>query len=350
MPLKVLENELTIADLNAATLGGKVGIANMLKEFSQPMTLGADLPLAMATEKNQDVGTFTEPWEYDATSGTTDIDSGEKIAKVGSYSRVDIMGMRSSAIQFRIKQKMLMGQSFAQLVTWQLASQLNNIGLDNEHDLFYADARNDTKTFFGLYPRFWAITDEEGIIKSGSHQGQKSMYVTLDAGGTTSGSLSSIFILIPGSRDGVCRIYPNGTDFTGAVQYDEGKWETVEDNGEATRKKTDIFLLVNGLAIKDRRACVRIANVDVSSDDSMKKLERAFYQAMTVIPAEKRTRAIVYCSDKIIPDLKMYYSNKVVPATYENAKPHNIAGDFEISGLGYFRPTIHITKAESKVS
>ena len=68
MPLKVLKDELTVADLSAATLGGKKGIAEMLKEFSEPMTLGADLPIAMASEKNQDVGTFAEPWEYGRTA------------------------------------------------------------------------------------------------------------------------------------------------------------------------------------------------------------------------------------------------------------------------------------------
>ena len=104
MALQVNANELTVADLNAATLGGKVGIANMLREFSQSLTLGADLPIRMASEKNRDVGTFDEPWEYNKNSGYTDLDSGEKVSKTGSYSRVDIMGMRSSAIQYRIKQ------------------------------------------------------------------------------------------------------------------------------------------------------------------------------------------------------------------------------------------------------
>ena len=350
MPLQVKKDELTIADLNAATLGGKASLAAMLREFSQPLTFGSDLPLRMASGKNEDVGTFEEPWEYNKNSALTDIDSGEKISKFGTYSRKDIMGMRSSAIQYRIKQKMAMGPQFAQYVTWELAKHLQAIGLDNEHDLFYADVRDDSKSFVGLYPRFWTLTDEDGVITSGSHQGEISMYVTLDAGGKTSGKLSSIFLLVPGARDGVCRIYPEGTDFSGSVQFDEGHWETIEDNGEATRIKTDFFLLVNGLAIMNRRACVRIANVDVSTEEGCKGLERALYRAQTVIPAEMRSRAITYCSDKIIPDLKMYYNSKVVPPSYEAAKPHNIAGDFEISGLGYFRPSIHITRAESVVA
>ena len=350
MPLLVNDKELTIADLNAATLGGKVNIANMLHEFSQPLTIGGDLPIAEASEKNRDVGVFSEPWEYNKNSGTTDLDSGEKISKTGSYSRMDILGMRSSAIQYRIKQKMFMGGQFMQLVTWQMADRLRDIGLDNEHDIFYADVRQDPKTFVGLYPRFWCLTDPDGVIKAGSHQGKRSMYVTLDAGGKSSGALSSIFVLIPGARDGVCRIYPNGTDFSGSIQFDEGTWETIEENGEATRKKTDLFILSNGIAIKDRRACVRIANIDVTTAEGCKGLEKALYQAFTVIPAEKANRAIIYCSKDIIPDLKMYYSEKVSPATYENAKPHNITGDFEIPGLGYFRPTLHITARESIVA
>lgn len=352
MSLLVNENEITIADLNASTLGGKADIANMIREFSQPLTIGNDLPIAMATGKNEDVGTFVEPWEYNKNSSTTDLDSGDKISKVGSYSRTDIMGMRSSAIQYRIKQKMFGGPGFMAEVTRQMAERLHAIGLDNEHDIFYADATKDPKTFFGLYPRYSVITDEDGIVASGDHEGEKSLYVTLSAGGSTGGQVSSVFLLIPGARDGVCRIYPEGTDFSGSIQFDEGNWDTVEDavNNEATRKKTDFFYLTNGIAIKDRRACVRIANVDVSSDTGIKNFEKALYRAATVLPAEKRGRAIVYCSDKIVPDLKMYYNNKVQATSYEAAKPKNIFGDFEISGLGYFRPTLHITTSESVVA
>ena len=181
-------------------------------------------------------------------------------------------------------------------------------------------------------------------------EGDISKYVTLSAGGTSSGSLSSVWVIIPGANDGVCRIYPNGTDFTGAIQFDEGHWETVEENGEATRKKTDLFLLTNGIAIMDRRACVRIANVDVSTETGIKGLEKALYKAFTVIPSEKTGRARIYASPKIIPELKMYYSSKVVSPTYEGAKPHNIAGDFEISGIGYFRPCLHLLNTESTVA
>ena len=304
----------------------------------------------MASGKNEDEGTFSEPWEYNKNSSTTDLDSGEKISKTGSYPRMDIMGMRSSAIQYRIKQKMFGGAKFMQEVTRQMRERLQAIGLDNEHDLFYADARQDSKTFFGLYPRFWAVTDQDGVIKNGSHAGKRSMYVTLSAGGTQSGQLSSVFVIIPGADDGVCRIYPESSDFSGSIQFDEGHWETVESNGQATRKKTDLFILTNGLAIMDRRACVRIANVDVSTETGCKGFERALYEAFTVIPAEKAGRAIIYCSNKILPDLKMYYSGKVQAPSYEAAKPHNITGDFEIPGLGYFRPTIHITDKESTVA
>ena len=350
MALQVNANELTVADLNAATLGGKVGIANMLREFSQSLTLGADLPIRMASEKNRDVGTFDEPWEYNKNSGYTDLDSGEKVSKTGSYSRVDIMGMRSSAIQYRIKQKMFMGPQFMDLVNWQMANRLKAIGLDDEHDLFYADMRQDKRTYFGLYPRFSMLTDEDGIVLAGTNVGKKNPYVTLSAGGTTSGKVSSLWIIIPGANDGVCRIYPNGTDFTGAVQFDEGDWETIEENGEATRKKTDLFYLSNGLAIMDRRSVVRIANVDVSSAENIKNLERAIYKAFTVIPQDKAGRARIYVSPKIVPDLKMYYSDKVNAATYEGGKPHNITGDFEISGVGVFRPCLHLLNTEDTVA
>ena len=243
-----------------------------------------------------------------------------------------------------------MGPQFMDLVNWQMANRLKAIGLDDEHDLFYADMRQDKRTYFGLYPRFSMLTDEDGIVLAGTNVGKKNPYVTLSAGGTTSGRVSSLWIIIPGANDGVCRIYPNGTDFTGAIQFDEGDWETIEENGEATRKKTDLFLLSNGLAIMDRRSVVRIANVDVSSADNIKNLERAIYKAFTVIPPDKASRARIYVSPKIVPELKMYYSDKVYAATYEGGKPHNVTGDFEISGVGVFRPCLQLLNTEDTVA
>ena len=349
-----LEGEMTLADAMRDTLSGEVPIGRMITEFESALSLAADLPVRVATGRDEDKGTFSEGWEYNKNSHISDIDSGAKASKIGSYSRVDTMQMRESAITYRRKQAEMI-PDFAAYKYRQTRERLKALTLDDEHDLFYGDPQVDLKQTMGLYPRYSAITDADGVVASGDNAGKVSPYVTLNAGGTSDGSLTSIFVLVPGANDGVTKIYPNIEGFHSGISYSEGTWErTSYTNDAGTQEWTDVcadlFALSGGLAINNRHACVRIANIDSSSDSGIKALEKCLYDAFTVIPTDLQSRAIIYCSKRLVPALKVYYNNKVGAVTYEGAKPNNITGMFSIPGLGDFRPSDHITMSEDKVS
>lgn len=341
--------KLTIPDLQKATLDGKVNLSEMLYEFMQPITLLGDLPFCEATGKEEDLGTFAEGWTYNEASKPTDLDHGVAPTKFKYASRADKIGYREGQFQFTKKHADLGGASFAQLVNNNIAQKTQWIALDSEHDLFYADYRQDPRLYNGLFPRFSVLTDEDGVISAGDHQGEISPYITINAGGTSSGSLSSMFMIVPGPQ-ATCLIYPKG-DLTWGFDYDKGNPTDMKDeNGNTIRGRTDIFTSRFGLALRNRRACVRVANIDTSSTDSIKKCMDALYVAADALPVEIASRAIIYANKKVLREFKKYFNDKTTPPTYEGAKPQNITGAFEIPGLGFFRRCDHLTVKESTVA
>lgn len=343
------ETRLTLTDLQKATANGQVNLSELINEYIVPLTMLNDIPFVEAKKGEEDFGVFEDGWEYNTASKPTDLDHGVAPTKFDYGVRTDKIGFREGQLQFTKKHADLGGASFAQLVTQDVAKKVQWLALDSEHDMFYADYRQDNRLFNGIMPRYSVLTDEDGVIQNGDHKGEISPYITIDAGGTADGSLASVIMLVPG-KDAVCNIYPKG-DLTWGFDYDKGNVGDMNDeNGNVIRGRTDIFTSRFGLSIRNRRACVRIANIDVSSETSMKKFIDALYVAADAIPPELENRTIVYSPALVNRKLKQYFNDKVVPPTYEGAKPKNITGAFEIDGIGYFRKCPHLTAKESKVS
>lgn len=343
------DNEMTIVDLEKHTLDYKINIGQVLHVFGTPLTMLNDLSFQEATGKDDDVGAFDDGWEYNRDSKPSDLDHGVEPTKFGASSRVDKIGMREAQFRFKKKHADFGGMQFLQLADDQIEKKAKALALDCEHDLLYADYRKDPRLFMGIMPRFSVLTDEDGVIKSGDHAGEISPYITLDAGGTPSGNLSSVIMMVPG-RNEVCLIYPKG-DLAWGFDYDEGTMTDIPDeNNNTVRGRTDIFTSRFGLAIRNRRACIRIANIDVSSDANIVKFIDSLYEAADAIPKELMNRVIIYTPRKVTRALKKYFNAEKHATTYEGAKPQNITGDFEIPDFGYFRRCDHLTNSETKVS
>ena len=342
-------NQIRISDVSQKTLGGKTTIAKLVDEYAKPLTIMNDLPIVMASEKDRDVGTFLEGWEYNKHSQPTDLDHGPKPTKTGSYSRVDGIGYREGSLQYRKKHKDYGGRQFDEVVNQEIMTKMHNLSLDAEHDIFYGDIRVNPELYMGIYPRFSMITDEYGVIKNGEYSGMLSPYTTLDAGGTSSGALCSVIGLVPG--EDACRIiYPKDSASAGFMYDPAPQWDTVKDeNGGDVRQKTDLFSVQHGFSMLNRQAGIRIANIDYTTDDGLKKLETCLYQAGDIVSKDMLPRMIFYVPQFFASKIKAFYNNGKTAVTYEGAKPQNISGDFEIPGLGYFRPVVHMTLAEDKV-
>lgn len=347
---------VTMQDIALRTQGDKSGGKNFVDEYARELTLAADLPVTYASDKFEDNGYFKEPWAYEKASSTTNISSGPTFYKLGAYSRKDIMGMRDSAIAYRRREYEAAGNLANLYRTEAIRDRLHMIALDNEHDMIYGDPRKDPQTYLGLMPRHEMITDQDGVIQSGDYKGMLSPHITLDAGGTADkeGSLFSIFLIVPSVTNGVYWIVPDDTLWSAGINLTEGEtWQDVlvtESDGKqhVHEQKFDKFLLTGGIAIQDRRGCIRIANIDVSSSEGIENLSYAIDQAYEVLTPSQATAARLYIPRFAGSKIRKAYRGLVQPARYEDALPKNVGQDFSIDGHN-FRPLFHLTDAESHV-
>lgn len=118
--------------------------------------------------------------------------------------------------------------------------------------LIYGSLSNDPKTFNGFMTR---LNELNNVYMNGEP-------VVLDAGGTNGGALASV-LLIGWSPETIYGLYPKGAQ--GGLKF--------EDKGKITDKSEGGFLDVYrskfswdmGLAVRDYRYAVRIANIDVEA-------------------------------------------------------------------------------------
>lgn len=116
--------------------------------------------------------------------------------------------------------------------------------------LIYGDTDTTPEGFLGLSPRFDDIT------------GPNNASQIIDAGGNDT-DLCSIW-LVGWGADSVHGIYPKGSQ-AGLVHKDMGEELVSDGNGGQYPALRDWFEWTGGIAVKDWRQIVRIANIDVSA-------------------------------------------------------------------------------------
>lgn len=149
---------------------------------------------------------------------------------------------------------------------------------------FYGNPAVNIDRFLGLAPRYNSSTGEYGnqIIK---------------AGGSGSDN-TSIWLVGLGER-GLHGIYPKGTN-AGVERKDLGE-QVRQENGTLRTVKMTRFVWHAGLAVKDYRHIIRIANIDVSNlatfgsgSDTSAMLLRMMIQAMNKIPGNPNGYGLKY--------------------------------------------------------
>lgn len=114
--------------------------------------------------------------------------------------------------------------------------------------IFYGNNAADPEQFMGLAPRFNSLTAPNGKQ-------------IIDAGGTGSDNTSIWFVTW---GDNQCHLlYPKGTK-AGVDRQDMGEQRVTDADGNPYYAKEEKFTWHVGLAVKDWRYVVRIANIDVS--------------------------------------------------------------------------------------
>ncbi|MDE7241372.1 major capsid protein [Desulfovibrio sp.] len=183
--------------------------------------------------------------------------------------------------------------------------------------LFYGDSNVNPDEFNGLAMRY---------------PGKTSPHV-LDAGGTGS-KCTSAWLVCWGSN--TCHgLYPKGS--TGGLKNkDLGEYMTTDEAGRKFQCVGDLYTWRCGLAVRDWRAVVRLANID-SSKLMLRKGETGFVdlQALTVraknmMPENMRGQAVWYVNQDVLTALELqstdagnvhltygeYFASKSVPALH----------------------------------
>ncbi|MDE7371599.1 MAG: hypothetical protein K2N07_07655 [Desulfovibrio sp.] len=183
--------------------------------------------------------------------------------------------------------------------------------------LFYGDSNVNPDEFNGLAMRY---------------PGKNSPHV-LDAGGTGS-KCTSAWLVSWGSN--TCHgLYPRGS--TGGLKNkDLGEYMTTDEAGRKFQCGGDLYTWRCGLAVRDWRAVVRLANIDTAKL-ALRKGETGFVdlQALTVraknmMPENMRGQAVWYVNQDVLTALELqstdagnvhltygeYFASKAVPALH----------------------------------
>lgn len=174
---------------------------------------------------------------------------------------------------------------------------------------FYGDTTTDPEKFVGLSPRYDDLSADnaENIV---------------DAGGTGSDN-TSVWLVIWGENT-VHGHYPKGS-MAGFKHQDLGE-QTLEDpaggryQGYRTHYKWDL-----GVALRDWRYVVRIANVDVSdliAESGAADLVTEMIKATELIPNLGMGKAAFYCNKTV----RTYLRLQILAKTNVNLTFENVAG------------------------
>lgn len=131
----------------------------------------------------------------------------------------------------------------------EAASFIEAMGQDFATALLYGDTSVNPEQFFGLAPRYSALT--------GSSSAQNVI------NGLGSGSDNTSIYLVGWGKRTVFGIYPQNSK-AGLDHKDLGEIDAFDENNDRYRAFGDLFNWDCGLVVKDWRYIVRIANVDAS--------------------------------------------------------------------------------------
>lgn len=203
--------------------------------------------------------------------------------------------------------------------------------------LFYGDTASDPEEFMGFAPRF------NDLSASNGNQ-------IIDAGGTGSDNTSIWFVTW---GDNQCHLlYPKGTK-AGVTREDMGKQRVTDGSGNAYYAMEEKFTWHVGLAVKDWRYVVRIANVDVSN---MAAGSVALYDFMRKAYYQLQNRRVaggklcIYCNRDVLESLDALATNAGASDNFTRLKPMEIQGKEVMTYRGIpIRETDALLNTEARV-
>lgn len=205
--------------------------------------------------------------------------------------------------------------------------------------MFYGTAAAPEE-FIGLSARYSALT---GAGNSNN---------IIDASSSNSGGDYTSIWLIAWDTETLCGIFPQG--IPAGLRHEDKGVQTLQNAGGVTGALQDVymdhFMWNAGIAVKDYRYAVRIANIDVSNlaGGSAADLIDAMEQAEEVIPNELGNRAF-YMNRRVRRFLRKQYRTDVTSGgglTYENVSGKRVT----MFGMTPVRTTDALVNTEATVS
>ena len=210
--------------------------------------------------------------------------------------------------------------------------------------LIYGDTTVYPDRFVGIAPRYYSLTTTVQTY------GQ-----IIDALGTT--NLTSIYLVGWGS-DTVHGIYPKGS-MAGLVQEDKGQVTILDSDGNPYEGFRTHFQWKCGVAVRDYRYIVRIANIDMTAlltagdtSDTSANIIKYMSLALDLIPPAQASRLVFYCNQKVRAMLRVkMLSRSNTWVTLDNLQsPAGITRP-TLQFMGYpVRRIDEITSSESRIT
>lgn len=322
-----MPNYLTFADVAAQTHNNE--LLAMVQEILHPTTMLNDSAWKQSTDMLRDVGGL----RGDPPRGQwVDVDEGVKPNKGDHEKTEEEMGILEAWSE--VNEKTMMISPNPDALRWENDSMhMEGMGLDLEEGLIYGNREANPKQFRGFIPRFNVLTDFKGYDGDGNRQ----PFVTIDAGGA-GGTTNNSMLFIVWGKQAANMLYPRFQKNNG-IQFKHWDYENITDaSGNIKRVARSQFLCSAGLGLANRRAAVRIANIEASLASSdletyMPKLVSAMYQAFAAVPAAFRSRVKIYTTAEVILALRHFYESRVTAARYVDAIPPNAHGDISFDSF-----------------
>lgn len=206
---------------------------------------------------------------------------------------------------------------------------VEGISQEGARSIFYENQLVNPDRITGFTPRFNSLSAPQGNQ-------------IIDGGGTGSANTSVWFV--QWGADAVSLVYPENSD-AGITRTDHGKQRVLDGDGKAYYAFEEEFRWDLGLAVRDYRKVVRIANLDITalragSVDIYKYMRKALYQWHGARRADqgmngmgdvgdgnfKMGRGTIYCNKDVFEALDAESNNNGSSDNFIRLKPMEIQG------------------------
>jgi len=192
--------------------------------------------------------------------------------------------------------------------------------------LVYGDTSVNPEQFVGLAPRYYSLATT--VTTCGN---------IINGGGE--GSDNTSMWLVGWSPNTVTGIYPKGS-MAGLQVNDLGEQTVYDSDNKPFQAYRTHFQWKCGIAVKDWRFIVRIANIDISdletsgdTTDASANLLKMMSQALDKLPPNGSVRPVFYCNNRVRAMLRVKMDSK--SNVYITLK------DIQSPIAGINRPTLH---------